>query len=49
VNDDLTLREAHALTEELEDRVRGALPNAEVVIHTEPYEEERRHHEENPH
>lgn len=49
VDDDLTLREAHALTEELEDRMRDALPNAEVMIHTEPYEEERRHHEEIPH
>lgn len=49
VDDDLTLREAHTLTEELEDRVRDALPNAHVMIHTEPYEEERRHHEENPH
>lgn len=49
VDDDLTLRAAHALTEELEDRVREALPNAHVMIHTEPYEEERQHHEETPH
>ncbi len=49
VNDDLSLRDAHALTEELEDRMRETLPNVEVVIHTEPYEEERRHHEEIPH
>ena len=49
VDDDLSLRDAHALTEELEDRMRETLPNVEVVIHTEPYEEERRHHEEIPH
>ncbi|GAB4462434.1 MAG: cation diffusion facilitator family transporter [Armatimonadaceae bacterium] len=49
VDDDLTLREAHRLTENLEDEIRDALPNVHVVIHTEPYEEERRHHEENPH
>ncbi len=49
VDDELTLREAHALTEELEDRVRDALPGAQVMIHTEPYEEEQRHHQEKPH
>ena len=49
VDDDMSLRAAHALTEELEDRVRDALPNTYVTIHTEPYEEERRHHEEVPH
>jgi len=25
------------------------LPNVQVVIHTEPYEEEKRHHAEKPH
>ena len=49
VDDDMSLRAAHALTEELEDQVRDALPNAHVTIHTEPYEEERRHQEEVPH
>jgi cation diffusion facilitator family transporter len=49
VDDDLSLREAHALTEDLEDRVRAALPNAHVMIHTEPYEEERQHHAQIPH
>ncbi|MFM7320332.1 MAG: cation diffusion facilitator family transporter [Armatimonadota bacterium] len=49
VDDDLSLREAHALTEDLEDRIRKALPGMEVVIHTEPFEEERRHHEEVEH
>ncbi len=49
VDDDMSLRDAHQLTEELEDRLREALPNVEAMIHTEPYEEERRHHEEVPH
>jgi len=49
VDDDLTLRAAHSLTEDLEDRIREALPGMEVVIHTEPFEEERRHHEEVEH
>ena len=49
VDDDMSLREAHRVTEELEDRLRAALPNAVVMIHTEPYEEERRHHAEVPH
>ena len=49
LDDDLSLREAHAVTEELEDTMRLALPNLEVIIHPEPYEEERRHQEEIPH
>ncbi|MBC8103426.1 MAG: cation transporter [Cytophagales bacterium] len=49
VDDALSLRDAHSLTEELEDQMRDVLPNVEVMIHTEPYEEEMRHHEENPH
>ena len=49
VDDDMSLRDAHRLTEDLEDRLRDALPNVEAIIHTEPYEEERRHHEEVPH
>lgn len=49
VDDDLSLREAHALTEDLEDAIRAALPGMEVVIHTEPYHEEMRHHEEIEH
>ena len=49
VDDDMSLREAHRLTEELEDKIRAALPKVVVVIHTEPFEEEQRHHEEQPH
>lgn len=49
VDDEMSLRDAHRLTEDLEDQMRAALPNLHVVIHTEPFEEERRHHEDNPH
>lgn len=43
VDDHLTLLEAHDLTEEIEDRIREALPGAEVVLHTEPYHAEQEH------
>jgi cation diffusion facilitator family transporter len=49
VDDDMSLREAHALTEALEDEMRRLLPNLEVIIHPEPYEEEMRHQQEVPH
>ncbi len=49
MDDDLSLRAAHALTEELEDKIRAALPNVAVIIHPEPFEEEKRHQEEVPH
>lgn len=49
VDDEMSLREAHALTEALEDQVRDVLAGAQVMIHTEPFEEERRHHQEIPH
>lgn len=49
VDDDLSLRDAHALTEDLEDKIRAILPNVEVMIHTEPFEEETRHRAEVPH
>jgi cation diffusion facilitator family transporter len=43
VDDDLSLRAAHQITEELEDEIRKVLPNTEVVIHTEPFHEEQIH------
>lgn len=49
VDDEMSLKDAHDLTEALEDKIRAALPNVQVVIHTEPYEEERQHHAGNPH
>ncbi len=43
VDDNLSLVDAHSLTEKLEDKIRNTLPNVEVVIHTEPYSDEMRH------
>ena len=48
VDDGLSLRDAHRVTEDLEDKMREALPNVQVMIHTEPFEEEMRHHEQVP-
>ena len=45
VDDEMSLREAHRLTEDLEDEMRATLANMHIVIHTEPYEEERDHQE----
>jgi cation diffusion facilitator family transporter len=45
LDDHWTLLEAHNLTETVEDRIREALPNAEVVLHTEPYHAEQKHQE----
>lgn len=46
MDDDLTLAEAHSLTEDVEEKVRAALPNTEVTLHTEPYHAEREHQHE---
>ena len=43
VADDLSLSEAHRLTEEVEEQLRRELPNTDVLVHTEPHEEEQRH------
>ncbi len=43
LDDHLTLTESHDLTEELEDRIRARLPNAEVTLHTEPFLAEQKH------
>ena len=46
LDDNLTFREAHAISEEVEDSIRAALPNTDVIVHFEPYEEESRHQRE---
>jgi cation diffusion facilitator family transporter len=46
LDDDLTLLEAHELTEKIEDRIRDAIPNVEIMLHTEPYRAEQRHQHE---
>jgi cation diffusion facilitator family transporter len=43
MDDNLTLLQAHDLTEALEDRIREKLPNTEVTLHTEPYHAESHH------
>ncbi len=46
VDDNFTLVEAHDLTEELEDRIRAALPAIDINIHIEPYLAELQHQRE---
>lgn len=46
MDDHLTLLRSHDLTEQLEDRIREALPDTQVTIHTEPYQAERQHQQE---
>jgi cation diffusion facilitator family transporter len=43
LDDDLSLLEAHDITEELEDRIRERLPHTEITLHTEPFRAELRH------
>lgn len=43
MEDEMSLLEAHELTEKIEDRIRAALPNVEITLHTEPYRAEQRH------
>jgi cation diffusion facilitator family transporter len=53
LDDELTLVVAHAIAEEVEEAIRRALPNADVIVHAEPFEEEIRHcreqHDGTPH
>lgn len=46
LSDELTFREAHAITEDIEDDIRAALPNLDVIVHAEPFEEELQHRRE---
>jgi cation diffusion facilitator family transporter len=43
MDDNLTLLRAHELTEELEAKIREALPQSVVTLHTEPFRAERQH------
>lgn len=43
MDDNLTLGAAHELTEQIEDRIRAALPYTEVTLHSEPFHAEQRH------
>ena len=46
LDDNLTFREAHQVSEDVEELIRAALPNTDVIVHFEPYEEESRHQRE---
>jgi cation diffusion facilitator family transporter len=46
IDDDYTLVAAHDISEELEDRIREALPSTNINIHIEPYRAELRHQHE---
>ena len=46
LDDNLTFREAHAISEEVEEAIRAALPNTDVIVHFEPFEEESQHQRE---
>ena len=46
LSDTLSFVTAHRITEELEDRLRGALPHVHPILHAEPYEDELNHQSE---
>jgi cation diffusion facilitator family transporter len=46
LDDDLSFRQSHAIVEEIEDAIRRVLPNLDIIVHAEPFEEEMRHQEE---
>ena len=43
LDDDLSFRAAHQISEDIESAIRAALPNTDVIVHFEPYEEEIQH------
>jgi len=45
LRDELSLIEAHRITEEVEDRIRELFPEVSVTLHMEPFQEEKRHQE----
>lgn len=46
LDDGLTFPAAHALAEEVEGKIRAVLPNVDIIVHAEPFEEEMRHQRE---
>jgi len=46
LDDDLSFRAAHRISEEVEDAIRAALPNLDVIVHIEPWAEETAHQRE---
>lgn len=45
LDDELSFVQSHAIVEEVEDEIRKVLPNLDIIVHAEPYEEETRHQE----
>lgn len=43
LRDELSLIEAHRITEEVEDRIRELFPEVSISLHMEPFREETRH------
>jgi ferrous-iron efflux pump FieF len=43
LRDELSLVEAHRITEEVEDQIRALFPEVSIALHMEPYREEVRH------
>jgi cation diffusion facilitator family transporter len=43
LDDHLSFRDAHRIGEEIEDEIRRVFPNLDVMVHTEPFEEEMQH------
>lgn len=46
LDDHLTFRAAHAIAEQVEAEIRRVLPNLDIMVHAEPFEEETRHQRE---
>jgi cation diffusion facilitator family transporter len=46
LDDHLSFRAAHEISEEVEDALREELPNLDVIVHAEPFEEELQHQRE---
>jgi cation diffusion facilitator family transporter len=46
LDDDLSFRESHAISEDVESAIRHVLPNVDVIVHAEPFYEEQQHQRE---
>jgi cation diffusion facilitator family transporter len=46
LDDDLSFRNAHRISEEVEDAIRAVLPNLDIIVHIEPWAEETAHQRE---
>jgi divalent metal cation (Fe/Co/Zn/Cd) transporter len=46
IDDTTSFVDAHAYSEDLEDKLRAVLPNVDATIHIEPYEAEIKHQRE---